>query len=109
MKKPSLILSELHHNQTVSVSKDQDIIVQLEENGSTGYLWRYEPLMVNRIQLVDDAFIRDADQLIGGPGMTSMRFKLLVDSGEVKLWFNLLRPWMADEDPQPRQLLLPCL
>ena len=100
MKKPIVILSEIHHGQTIEVDQDQKVVIQLQEHSGSGYLWIREPTNEAVINVVDDGFVPDDEHSDcvpqGGKYVTSLTFKR---SGIADLTLNELRPFENDKAP----------
>jgi inhibitor of cysteine peptidase len=96
-KKPIMILTELNHNQTFDVVNGQEVLIQLEENPSTGWIWVYEDVSKDFVKELEHNFHCDDDS-IGSKGTLSCKFQC-IDVGEAKVWFNYLRPWITNKPP----------
>jgi C1A family cysteine protease/predicted secreted protein len=91
------ILDEGDNGQQVNLREGQILLLRLQANPSTGYLWR--------VQALDDSILRQADtyqfepesDLSGAPGTVTLRFEP-VAAGRTDLRLAYRRPW---EDRAP--------
>lgn len=67
----------------------QDLIIRLDENPSTGYIWQVD--FPEGIQLISDHFIPNKPALVGSPGEHTWIIKAIAD-GTYTIEFNKLRP-----------------
>lgn len=67
----------------------QDLIIRLDENPSTGYIWQVD--FPEGIELISDHFVPNKPTLAGSPGEHTWIIKAITD-GTYTIEFNKLRP-----------------
>ena len=87
-------LTNADAGRTVSVNTGDTIVVQLEENPTTGYLWKVEELDSQILQLVSEDY-EAAGGGIGGGGKRKFVFKAN-DAGLSPLKLKHMRQWEPD-------------
>jgi inhibitor of cysteine peptidase len=80
--------------RTVSVNSGDMIVVQLEENPTTGYLWKLEELDSQILQLTSEDY-EAAGSGIGGGGQRKLVFKAN-NAGLSPLKLKCVRQWEPD-------------
>ncbi len=80
--------------QSINVSTNQEFVIALESNRTTGYLWEgsYDESM---LKLVESRYElgKEAEQgLVGAGGVDYFRFKAL-KAGETEITMTHKRPW----------------
>ena len=87
---------------TNNVGVGEKIIIKLEENGSTGFVWNYTISNPDILKLVDENVINPnqgktgQEQMSGAPYFKEWTFEV-ADAGDAIIIFSLYRPW---EDPK---------
>jgi inhibitor of cysteine peptidase len=85
------LLNRLHHGQTLEAAVGSQLLVQLDENPSTGYTWA--PVATSEaLPLTGGDFTAAAPGSVGGGGLRSLRFDV-AQAGEHALELALMRPW----------------
>lgn len=94
----ALELTERDHGRTVIVSAGEQVILRLEGNPTTGYLWELLRYNQELLTLVGETgFVRDADRP-GAGGRFVFRFAPRA-VGETRLQLAYLRPWEKKVKP----------
>jgi len=87
---------------TNNVGVGEKIVVKLEENGSTGFVWNYTISNPDILKLVDENVINPnqgkpgQEQMSGAPYFKEWTFEV-ADAGDAVVIFSYYRPW---EDPK---------
>lgn len=89
-----LTLTNADAGRTVSVNSGDTIVVRLEENPTTGYVWKVEELDSQILQLVSEDY-EAAGSGIGGGGQRKLVFKA-IGAGQSSLKLKCLRQWEPD-------------
>ncbi|TET16517.1 MAG: hypothetical protein E3J75_04890 [Dehalococcoidia bacterium] len=80
--------------QSINVSTNQEFVIALESNRTTGYLWE-ESYDESMLKLVESRYElgKEAEQgLVGAGGVDYFRFKAL-KAGETEITMTHKRPW----------------
>ena len=80
--------------QSINVSTNQEFVIALESNPTTGYLWE-ESYDESMLKLVESRYElgKEAEQgLVGAGGVDYFRFKAL-KAGETEITMTHKRPW----------------
>ena len=80
---------------------DMTMVIELEENPSTGYTWSCSMMGTGRLRMKDDSFMQPEAELMGAPGIRRFEFAG-EESGHVTLSFFYSRPW---EDVSPARTI----
>jgi predicted secreted protein len=76
----------------------QTVIVSVDENPTTGYLWDLEPEPPDSVRILNTAFIPPGPG-IGGGG--ERRWTLQIEKGpRIRLLAHLRHPWERDRSPE---------
>jgi predicted secreted protein len=81
--------------RTVVVDSGDKIVVRLEENRTTAYLWQVEQLDPGVLELVSDEYQTAAGSGIGGGGERKLVFRA-INSGTSPLRLKSVRQWEPD-------------
>jgi PKD repeat protein/predicted secreted protein len=104
-------LTRANQEQTISLSSDQVLEIQLPRKASTGYIWVEAPAASEKIQktvapIGDGEFIHDPvtvtpsnpkGKRVGGSGTQIMRY-VGTSQGTTTLTFELKRPWSKNQE-----------
>ena len=88
--------------QTVDIGVNQEFVIALGSNPTTGYMWQ-ESHDGNAVELVEKTYKpgKEAKQgLVGAGGVEYFRFKAL-KTGEAEITLVYKRPW---EEPTPQDV-----
>lgn len=88
------LLTRQHHGQTVSVDVGSQLVVQLDESPTTGYLWAALQAG-DALPLSGDHFTPAAAGGVGGGGLRRLQFDVR-QPGEHRLELVLMRPWEGE-------------
>ena len=74
------------------------LIIQLEENPTTGFSWSYTISDADVIHLVEDGYKESSEdpEVVGSGGMHEYRFEGL-DAGEAIIIFDYFKSWEGEE------------
>lgn len=89
------------HGQSISVRLNDEIVVRLPENPTTGYRWEIDqadPLIAGTA----DAFTLDSDPQFGSGGTRELRFRVTSSSGVGRLSLKYWQPWEGDASVSDR-------
>ncbi len=93
-----IIIEKKDHKKTFVGKRNDVVIIRLEENISTGYIWEVEKLDNNIVELLEtDHNAEPADSQVGGSGTRSIGFRL-VSSGDKKIRVRLRRQWDPEDE-----------
>jgi C1A family cysteine protease len=97
-------VTRTNQEQTITLSHDQVLEIQLPRKASTGYIWVEAPAPSDKIQktvaqIGDAEFIHDATtpKLKGGSGTQIMRY-VGTSQGTTVLTLELKRPWSKNQE-----------
>lgn len=94
-----LELTEAESGRAFSVSVEQEVVVTLESNPSTGYAWSYACSPPSAFAAMGEpAYIANQPVVAGSGGRTRYRFTAQ-RAGDAALRFDYRRPWEADAPP----------
>ena len=88
----AVVVTKDDNNRSIQVCCNQELIVRLPENRSTGFLWAVENPDQTALKLQSDAFTPPAGGRIGAGGYRTLTYFALKPV-EVKLNLKLRRPW----------------
>ncbi len=89
----SEIVVAAHDNGTVSEARlDDEIVVRLAENLSTGYGWEMEPLGTGALELIDSTYAEAPRIALGRGGTRILRFAAR-SPGSHQIRLALRRSW----------------
>jgi len=91
----NFVLSQADAGRVVAVNPDDTIVVQLEENPTTGYLWKVEQSDSRVLELTSQEYEPAAAGGIGGGGARKMVFRAK-QSGTSPLLLKCVRQWEPD-------------
>ena len=92
-------VSEQDNGKTVELLTGDKLIVELEGNPTTGYLWEVESGEGKELKQEGEAEFNPASSLVGSGGKVSLQFKA-VTPGKVVLRLVYHRPWEQDIPPE---------
>ena len=74
------------------------LIIELEENPTTGFSWSYTISDTDVIHLVEDGYMEDSEdpEVVGGGGMHEYKFEGL-SAGEATIIFDYFKSWEGEE------------
>jgi predicted secreted protein len=92
-------LTNADDRRTVEIVQGDTVVVDLEENISTGYSWVLEDLPASVMQVIDDSRIAASGARLGAPGRR--RITIAANGrGEATITASLRRPWENDRPAQ---------
>lgn len=91
----TLTLTNADSGSSVSVNSGDTIILELEENPTTGYLWKVEALDSHILELTGENYEAAGSGGIGGAGKRKLTFRAN-SAGISPLRLKCVRPWDAD-------------
>jgi inhibitor of cysteine peptidase len=86
----------------IETKVDQDFVITLDSNPSTGYSWRLARPLPSMLKLQGKRYIPDKPQKIGSGGTEIWTFEP-VRSGKVTIMFEYIRPWEKESQPVRRR------
>jgi inhibitor of cysteine peptidase len=89
-----LTLTTTDNGTTVETRQEDEIIVRLAENPTTGYRWHLDQLPEG-LEQVQDTFILDPDPQIGSGGTREFRFRATTP-GTAKLELKHWQQWEGE-------------
>ncbi|WP_410500027.1 protease inhibitor I42 family protein [Chitinibacter sp. S2-10] len=90
-------VTQREHRQTIVLKPKETLLVKLPADPSTGYLWFFEALENQALNLLQDRkFTPRKKGEINRQGDASWRFSAQ-SKGEVKLRFEYRKPWQGSE------------
>jgi predicted secreted protein len=89
---PDVVLQKQDSGKEITVKAGQDIQIQLEGLGGTGYWWYVENLDARRMELLSEKTKSVSDGRVGGPvlGLWTFRAK---EPGTVEIKMDYYRIW----------------
>lgn len=75
------------------VKKDEIFTVEIEENASTGYLWKFVEKDNVEVRGISTKPLRDDEVVLVGGAHIKIFFMQIKEVGEYELVFTLQRPW----------------
>jgi inhibitor of cysteine peptidase len=87
-----MILNYQDRGSTVNVEAQSLVIVNLEENPSTGYMWKVET--AEGLEIISDSFEKESNAL-GATGMRTFQFRAS-ESGSHNLSIKKWRKWEGE-------------
>jgi inhibitor of cysteine peptidase len=94
----AIILHAEDAGKTVELAIDQELVIELEGNPSTGYSWEVGALDSAVLAPVGEAEFTPESDLVGAGGIMVLRFQA-VAAGESELSLVYHRPWEEDVEP----------
>lgn len=88
-------LSTANEGQLISVHPDDEIVIRLPENPTTGFRWEIDsadPIVAH----VDDEFELSQPAMVGTGGTREFRFRVAASTGTGRLALTLRQPWEGD-------------
>jgi inhibitor of cysteine peptidase len=83
---------------TVLLNTGDDLLVTLEGNPGTGYMWQMVPHDDALLEQAGEPQFNTESELAGSPGKIMLRFKAVAIGKQlITLFYN--RPWEADAEP----------
>ena len=93
-------LTKSDNGKTIKVKAGLLIVVELEGNPSTGYIWEAKDLDGRILQQVGEAKFKSVNPgLVGAGGTLTLTFKTLM-AGKINLTLIYHRPWEKNVEPQ---------
>lgn len=84
--------------QTLEVKNEEEFVITLEANPTTGYDWE-AAFDENYLELLEKKYLPPETTLVGAGGQDKFRFKAL-ESGETEIVFSYERPWEKESIKQ---------
>lgn len=96
------MLDEKDNGSQVHLSQDENLIIQLGSNPSTGYSWKVTEIDEAIIRQIGEAEFINTDStdqpLLGQGGEEVLRF-ITISSGKTTLSLSYMRPWEDNVEP----------
>lgn len=86
------------NGRQVELNKGQILIISLEGNPSTGYMWEAAELDKNILRQIGETEFQPGSDLLGAKGMQTLRFEA-ANTGQTPLKLVYHRPWEKDVEP----------
>ena len=94
-----VIATEVSNGKTIAVAKGDSLVISLESNPSTGYVWQIGKNENAVLKLAGaPAFEPGAKQMPGAPGHQLFKFEAIA-SGSDAIELGYVRPWEKDLAP----------
>lgn len=87
----TVLLSEANHGSLVRVRPSEEVVLELEENPTTGYRWAIET-RGRALKEIGSTYIPSSGSAIGGGGRRAVRF-VAAQPGTAEIRAALRRPW----------------
>lgn len=92
-------LTGADNGEKVALFADQELVIQLDSNPSTGYTWETKDMDATMFEQAGDAkFTSSNPNLVGSGGTTTLTFRVL-KTGNATLTLVYHRPWETGVDP----------
>jgi predicted secreted protein len=91
-------VTEENNGGLAELGEDQVLVISLESNPSTGYLWEVAEISKNALHQVGTTEFEQTSPLLGAPGKQILRFRP-VGAGRSNLKLVYHRPWEKGVDP----------
>ena len=104
--KPKDLTVAVDGDRTIGARKGQVLIIELEANATTGYIWNLSSQLEEGSmlrQLGKYRYIHKA-RMIGAGGIQRYKFEA-VKKGKQKLIFEYIRPWEKDSEPAKKYVV----
>ncbi|MEB3292390.1 MAG: protease inhibitor I42 family protein [Synechococcales bacterium] len=88
----AVTLSQADSGKTVTLQQGQTLILQLDENPTTGYRWELPSLPATELQLMRDQFTSSNSGAMGAGGQRTLTFQA-GNPGQVNLVLHNRRAW----------------
>lgn len=82
----------------------EEVLVELDENATTGFSWTAEGYAADSLALADTRFIAPSTTAVGAAGKRHFRFQARA-AGVSRLEFRLTCPWLAAAPPAETGIL----
>ena len=91
-------VDENDSGRAIMLAVDQELVVTLASNPSTGYTWSFQLTREGVIAANGSEYDPTEPQIPGSGGRERFRF-IAVESGQTTLRFEYRRPWETDTPP----------
>jgi inhibitor of cysteine peptidase len=85
-------LTATDRGTTVTLKPDEEVVIQLPSNVTTGYRWAIDTLDVNTVTFLGSTYIAPSDGAVGQGGTEELRFRALTP-GTTALNLKYWQPW----------------
>ena len=89
-----ILITQDKQGSTFKAKQGDVIVIDLEENLTTGYQWELGPVHGPVLELLDSTYSSEPGTLLGRGGMRTVRLKAK-SSGRAPIQLRLRRPWDA--------------
>jgi inhibitor of cysteine peptidase len=89
---PETVLTEEDDGTVIELKTDEELVIRLEENPSTGYTWEIHEEDDANLVLKDSSFSQPSDAAVGGGGVRTCRFEAQ-EPGTVTIEMEYRRQW----------------
>ncbi len=94
-------LTDKNNGDSISLRIDEEVVIKLESNPTTGYGWILnEKTDTSIVSMVGSEYVQseEDEELVGAGGHEIFTFKALA-SGDTAIILNYERPWEEEEEP----------
>ncbi len=93
-----LYLDEKSNGSQVEVVQNEEFLIVLDANPTTGYTWSVQTTDSPTIQQIQDVEFKPQSERLGAPGKQIFKFRA-TSVGEIELNLIYHRPWEKDVSP----------
>ena len=90
-----IILTQANNGQSIEVQTGDFITIRLDENPTTGYVWKEKSDQQGILELTSSEFVRNTGGGLGAGGQRVFTFKAL-KAGSFSLYFKNWREWEGE-------------
>ncbi len=98
-KAGQVVLTAENNGQTINIKKGNEIVVKLEGNATTGYVWSVQDLDEQYLQQKGEEDYKSDSNLVGAGGISTFTFKTQ-QPGQTTLKLVYSRPFEKDTPPE---------
>ena len=91
-----IIIENIVDKETYNLSVNQHLVINLNENPTTGYRWYFRGVNTSLIDLVHDNYMLPIKSKLGGGGVRSFKFKAKSE-GKCVLTYKHFREWEGED------------
>jgi inhibitor of cysteine peptidase len=96
-----LSLTQANNGQSYEVGVDDALVIRLEANPTTGYVWAIHETDEQILAFQTSQFIQPADMRLGAPTIQEIRFKA-ISAGAAPIRLKYWREWLGDASVSQR-------
>jgi len=87
-----IYLRNENNRQQIKLSQNQEMVISLKANPSTGYAWTISNIDANIIKQLQESEFKPDSEKIGSPGKQTFRFRVIAP-GQTELRLIYHRSW----------------